>query len=65
MYIYRADTKNDFLCKIVLKSGSLKSCPRARIPHVRRSVIKWYRQCWGDHVLQNRSSYAVSVNSRI
>ena len=32
MYIYSADTKNDFLCKIVLKSGSLKSCPQARIP---------------------------------
>ena len=29
MCVYSADTKNDFLCKIVLKSGSLKSCPRA------------------------------------
>jgi len=27
MYIYSSDTKTDFLCKIVLKSGSLKSCP--------------------------------------
>ena len=34
MYIYSADTKNDCLCKIVLKSGSLK------VADSKRTVMK-------------------------